>query len=56
MHREFFQQIDPEVFAECREPEFQSAQRSWNFVESGTNVVRTGATRRFRPLTVVSQN
>jgi aspartate kinase len=56
LHREFFQQIDPAVFAECQEPGFQSPPSSSSFTEPGASEVRTGPARRFRPLTVVSQN
>jgi aspartate kinase len=56
LHREFFQQIDPSVFAECPEPGFQSRQPFSTFTEPGDNAVSTGTARRFRPLTIVSQN
>jgi aspartate kinase len=54
LHREFFQQIDPAVFAECQESGFQSPQPFANLTESGDST--GGARRRFRPLTPVSQN
>jgi aspartate kinase len=56
LHREFFQRVDPAVFAECQEPEFQSPQPFSTFTEPGHNAVRTGTAMRFRPLTVVSQS
>jgi len=56
MHREFFQQIDPAVFAECQEPGFQSRQPLSTFTEPGETAARTGTARRFRPLTIVNQN
>jgi aspartokinase len=52
LHREFFKQIDPVVFAECLGVE--NAQPSSTFTEPGASVVATS--RRFRPLTTVSQN
>jgi aspartate kinase len=56
LHREFFQQIDLTVFAECQKPGFQSPRPFSSFTEPGDSEVRTGTARRFRPLTVVSQN
>jgi hypothetical protein len=56
LHREFFQQIDPTVFAECQEPGFQSRQPLSTFTEPCETAARTGTARRFRPLTIISQN
>jgi aspartate kinase len=56
LHREFFQRIDAAVFAECQAAGFQSPQPFSTRDEPGDSGVRTGNTRRFRPLTVVSQN
>jgi aspartate kinase len=56
LHREFFQQIDPAVFAECQEPRSHSHQPFSTLSESGDIAVRSGTPQRFRPLTVVSQN
>jgi hypothetical protein len=54
LHHEFFQQIDPAVFAECQEPGFQSPQPILTLTERSDS---TGGTRqRFRPLTALSQN
>jgi len=52
LHREFFQQIDPAVFAECQGPEFQSREPIFTETREGAG----GTRRRFRPLTTVSQN
>jgi aspartate kinase len=52
LHREFFQQIDPTVFAECQDSGFESKP----FTEPVESAVRTGTARRFHPLTIVSQN
>jgi aspartate kinase len=54
LHREFFKQIDPVVFAECQSQGVESAQPSPTFTEPGASAV--GTSRRFRPLTIVSQN
>jgi aspartate kinase len=56
LHRLFFQQIDPAIFAECQEPDFQSRQPFLTSPELGETAARTGSARRFRPLTIVSQN
>jgi aspartate kinase len=56
LHSEFFQQIDPAIFAECQEPDFQSRQPFSTSRERGKTAARTGSARRFRPLTIVSQN
>jgi aspartate kinase len=55
LHSEFFQGIDTAVFAECQEAGLQSPQPFLAFNEPGS-AVRTRTARRFRPLTVVSQN
>jgi aspartate kinase len=54
LHREFFKQIDPQVFAECQNREVESAQPSSTFNEPAASAV--GTSRRFRPLTTVCQN
>jgi aspartate kinase len=54
LHREFFQQIDPAVFAECQDPGVESPQTFSTFTESGEGAVRTA--RRFPPLTIACQN
>jgi len=54
LHREFFKQIDPAVFAECQSQEVENAQLSSTFTEPRTSAV--GTSRRFRPLTAVCQN
>jgi len=54
LHREFFQQIDPAVFAECQDPEVASPQSVSTVTEPGGSAV--GTARRFRPLTIVCQN
>jgi aspartate kinase len=54
LHREFFKQIDPVVFAECQSQGVENAQPSSTFTEPGASAA--GASRRFRPLTTVSQN
>jgi aspartate kinase len=54
LHREFFQQIDPVVFAECQDVDVESLQSLSSLTESDHSAVRT--TRRFRPLRVVCQN
>jgi len=56
LHREFFQRIDTTVFAECQEAGFQNPQPVSTFGQPGDNPARTGNARRFRPLTIVSQN
>jgi aspartate kinase len=56
LHREFFQQIDPAVFAECEDSGVQRTQPALTVTGSGNSAARSGSTRRFRPLTVVSQN
>jgi hypothetical protein len=55
LHREFFHRIDTAVFAECPEAGLKSAEPFSTSNEPG-GAVRTGTLRRFRPLTVVSQN
>jgi aspartate kinase len=54
LHHEFFQQIDPVVFAECQEVEVEGLQPLPALTDSDETAVRT--TRRFRPLRVVCQN
>jgi aspartate kinase len=54
LHREFFKQIDPAVFAECQSQGVDDAQPSSTFSQPGTRVVETS--RRFRALTTVCQN
>jgi aspartate kinase len=54
LHREFFQQIDPLVFAECQEQGVESPQSLSTAAGPADNAVRTA--RRFRPLTIVCQN
>jgi hypothetical protein len=54
LHREFFQQIDPVVFAARQAPEVESPQPVSTVSEPGNSAVRTA--RRFRPLTIVCQN
>ena len=56
LHREFFQQIDPAIFAECQESGIQSRPPSSTLTQPGETAVRTGTARRFRPLTIVNQN
>jgi len=56
LHREFFQRIDPAVFAECQESGFPSPQPFSTLTKPGDSAVRASTSRRFRPLTVVSQN
>jgi aspartate kinase len=56
LHCEFFRQIDPAVFAECQDSGFQRPQPSFTVTEPGDSKIRIGTARRFRPLTVVSQN
>jgi len=56
LHREFFQRIDTTVFAECQEAGFENPQPVSTFGQPGDNPARTGNARRFRPLTIVSQN
>jgi len=56
LHREFFQQTDPAVFAESQEPGFQSPQPFSTFTETGGSSFRPEPARPFRPFTVVSQN
>jgi aspartate kinase len=52
LHREFFQQLDPAVFAECSEQGLQNPELAATF----TATVGAGVGRRFRPFTIVSQN
>src|SRR5580704_14440198 len=52
LHREFFQRIDPMVFAECQNP--GSPQPLSVPTEAGDSSAETA--RRFRPLRVVCQN
>lgn len=54
LHREFFKQIDPVVFAECQSQGVENAQPSSTFTEPGASAV--GTSRRFRPPTTVCQN
>jgi len=54
LHREFFQQIDPVVFAECQDPVVENPQPFSTVTESGDSAV--GTARRFRPLTIACQN
>jgi aspartate kinase len=54
LHREFFQRIDPAIFAPCQAPGFQSPEPFSNSIEPSDSV--SSARRRFRPLTAVSQN
>jgi aspartate kinase len=54
LHGEFFQQMDPVVFAECQDVAVESLQPLATWTESGDSAVRT--TRRFHPLTTVCQN
>jgi hypothetical protein len=54
LHREFFKQIDPVVFAECQSQGVENAQPASTFAEPGASAVMTS--RRFRPLTTVCQN
>jgi hypothetical protein len=51
LHREFFRQMDPAVFAGCQEPGFQNPPPT-----SVSTSDRAVEVRRFRPLTTVSQN
>jgi aspartate kinase len=54
LHREFFKQIDPVVFAECQSQGVENPQPSSTFTDPGASAV--GTSRRFRPLTTVCQN
>jgi aspartate kinase len=54
LHQEFFQQIDPVMFAECQDVEGEGPQPLSDLIEPGDSPVRT--TRRFHPLRVVCQN
>jgi aspartate kinase len=54
LHNEFFQQIDPVVFAEWQDVEVESLQPLSTLTESDDSAVRS--TRRFRPLRTVCQN
>ncbi|HTC89164.1 MAG TPA: aspartate kinase [Bryobacteraceae bacterium] len=54
LHCEFFQQIDPLVFAECQHQGVEGPQYLSTATKPVDNAVRTA--RRFRPLTVVCQN
>jgi aspartate kinase len=54
LHHEFFQQIDPVVFAECQDVEVGGLQPLSTLTESDDSAVRT--TRRFRPHRIVCQN
>ena len=54
LHREFFKQVDPVVFAECQGQGAENAQPFSNFSEPGASAV--GTSRRFRSLTTVCQN
>jgi aspartate kinase len=54
LHHEFFQQVDPVVFAECQDVEVEGLQPLSILTESDDSAVRT--TRRFRPLRIVCQN
>lgn len=54
LHREFFQQIDPVVFAACPELGLNSSQPLSTSTKSGDSAL--GTTRPFRSLTIVCQN
>jgi hypothetical protein len=54
LHREFFKQTDPAVFAECQRQGVENAQPPSTFTEPGASAA--GTSRRFRPLTTVCQN
>jgi aspartate kinase len=56
LHREFFEQIDPAVFAECQDSGFQTAQTALTVTERADGAATMGTARRFRRLTIVSQN
>jgi aspartate kinase len=53
LHREFFRQIDPAVFAECQNARIADVQPS---AEPAAPAAASGSLRRFRPLTTVCQN
>ncbi len=54
LHREFFQQTDPAVFAECQDLEVGSPQPLSTFTESAGS--EAGTARRFLPFAIVCQN
>jgi aspartate kinase len=54
LHREFFQRIDPLVFAECQDLELGSPQPLSSLTEPSDTAA--GTARRFRPLRIVCQN
>jgi aspartate kinase len=54
LHREFFQQIDPAVFAGCREQGLQSPQSMSTLIEPRESA--GDVLIRFRSLTTISQN
>jgi aspartate kinase len=54
LHHEFFQQIDPMVFAECQDVEVDGLQPTSTLTESGGRAARTPG--RFRPHRIVCQN
>jgi aspartate kinase len=54
LHHEFFQEIDPVIFAECQDIAAEGLHPSSTVTESDASAVRT--TRRFRPLRIVCQN
>jgi aspartate kinase len=54
LHREFFRQIDPVVFAECQAPGVESTQSFSTVTQSVDSAVLPA--RRFTPLTIVCQN
>jgi len=56
LHREFFSQVDPSVFAASLEAGFQSPQPFTSFVDSTTRDSRPESGRLRLPLTAVSQN
>ncbi|MGD0132130.1 MAG: aspartate kinase [Bryobacteraceae bacterium] len=53
LHREFFQQVDSEVFAECPEPGLETLQP---VSTSKPGDSTAGTARRFRPFSIVCQN
>jgi hypothetical protein len=54
LHREFFQHLDPAVFAECQDLGAESPQPALAVNEAGDRAA--GTARRFAPLTTVCQN
>jgi len=53
LHREFFQQVDPTVFAECPQAGLETLQ-PLSASKPGNSAA--GTARRFRPLSIVCQN